>query len=104
MSNTVVCSKLHAELPGIDETTLEGGRAARMCKLIGGAAMWQRVQASVSMQAWRQWTDHMRMILNEYRLDPTAEEANDILKPYMEAFFFGEEKAIDNWTPPEGAP
>jgi Fe-S cluster biosynthesis and repair protein YggX len=100
MSATVMCARLRKELPAIDVSTPAGNQAARVCKLIGGAALQQRVLASVSMQAWQEWTDYMRMILNEYRLDPTSDETNEVLKPYMEDFFFGEAKAIDNWTPP----
>lgn len=100
MAETVQCVKLGKELPRIDESTAAGNRAAKMCLLVGGPALKDRVLGSVSQEAWEQWTDHMRMILNEYRLDPTADETNDALKPFMEAFFFGEEKAIDNWVPP----
>lgn len=101
MARTVLCARLKQELPAIDESTHAGNQAGRMCMLIGGPAMKKRVLEAVSMPAWQEWTDHMRMILNEYRLDPTADETNEVLRPYMEAFFFGQAKAIDNWTPPE---
>ena len=100
MSKTVMCSRHKKELPALDETTPAGNQAGRMCIMIGGKALKERVLTSVSAQAWSEWTDHMRMILNEYRLDPTADETNDALRPYMESFFFGEEKSIDNWVPP----
>ncbi len=100
MATLVKCAKLGKELPGIDTSTAAGNQAARMCAMIGGKALRDRVLASVSMDAYQQWTDHVRMILNEYRLDPTADETNAVLKPYMESFFFGDAKAIDNWTPP----
>ncbi|MGE3182471.1 MAG: Fe(2+)-trafficking protein, partial [Phycisphaerae bacterium] len=77
MSDKVMCAKLGRELPKIDETTAAGSRAGRMCILVGGPEMKAKVLSSVSMDAWELWTDHMRMILNEYRLDPTADETND---------------------------
>ncbi len=103
MAKTVKCVKLGQDLPAIDPESSAGGRAVRMCRLVGGQAMTDRVLASVSQQAWDEWTDHMRMILNEYRLDPTADETNETLRPYMESFFFGEEKQIDNWVPEQPA-
>lgn len=101
MTRTVHCSRLKKDLPAIDPATPAGNLAAKMCLLIGGKPLRDRVLESVSMDAWREWTDHMRMILNEYRLDPTSDETNEVLRPYLESFFFGESKTIDNWTPPK---
>jgi Fe-S cluster biosynthesis and repair protein YggX len=41
------------------------------------------------------------MLLNEYRLDPTSDEANELLRQHMEDFFFGQQRAIPNYVPPE---
>jgi Fe-S cluster biosynthesis and repair protein YggX len=97
----VLCAKLKQELPGIDEDTPEGDRALRMALLIGGPELRQRVHDSVSAQAWGMWTDHMLMVINEYQLDPTSDEANKILKPQMEAFFFGRQAQVPGYIPPE---
>jgi len=43
----------------------------------------------------------MLMVVNEYQLDPTSDEANKILKPHMEAFFFGEQTQIPGYVPPK---
>ena len=88
-TKTVKCAKLNEDLPGIDADSEDGERALRMALLIGGQELQQRVRDQVSMRAWEMWTDHMLMVMNEYRLDPTSDEANDVLKPQMEAFFFG---------------
>ena len=100
-AKTVKCVKLGQELPAIDPETSEGDRALRMALLIGGPELQQRIRESVSAKAWELWTDHMRMVINEYRLDPTSDEANRVLKPHMEAFFFGEQQAIPGYVPRE---
>lgn len=97
----VKCAKLGQELPGLDETTPEGDQALRMVQMIAGPEMRQRVGAHVSLDAWRMWKDHMLMIYNEYRLDPMSDQANTLLKSYMENFFFGEEGKIPNYVPPK---
>lgn len=99
-AKTVRCAKLGRELPGLDEHTPGGSQAVRMCRLFGGPALAQRVLENVSAQAWAQWTDHMRMVINEFHLDPTSDEANPILREHMEAFFFGRQRDIPNYVPP----
>ncbi len=44
----------------------------------------------------------MRMVINEYRLDPTTEESNAILREHMEAFLFGQAKTVPGYVPPQG--
>lgn len=99
----VQCAKLGQELPGIDETTPEGARAIKLCRMLGGPAFAERVKQHVSAQAWRMWTDHQVMVVNEFRLDPSSDQANAILHKFMESFFFGEEQAIPNYVPPPPA-
>ena len=100
-AKTVRCAKLGRELPGIDESTPVGSQALRMCLLFGGAELRRRVHEHVSAQAWDMWADHMRMVINEYRLDPSSNQANEILRRHMEDFFFGQEQAIPNYVPPK---
>ncbi len=99
-SKTVMCAKLKQELPAIDPDTPQGDRALRMALLIGGPELRDRILKSVSAPAWEMWTDHMRMVINEYHLDPTSDAANAVLKPHMEAFFFGEESQLPGYVPP----
>ena len=101
-AKTVKCAKLGQELPAIDADSPEGDRALRMALLIGGPDMQRRVRESVSAKAWSMWTDYMRMVVNEYGLDPTSDQANEVLKPHMEDFFFGEQKQIPGYVPPKG--
>ena len=104
MAATVKCAKLSEELPAIDPATSAGAQASRMALMIGGKEMQQRVLANVSQKAWGMWKDHMVMIFNEYRLDPTSDEANKILRQHMESFFFGQAAEIPNWKPDDKSP
>jgi Fe-S cluster biosynthesis and repair protein YggX len=81
---TVFCVKLKKELPGLDEPPWPG-------------ELGKRIYEHVSADAWNQWEDRMRMILNEYHMVPWQKEAQDLMARLMTEFFFGEESA-----PPEG--
>ena len=97
----VHCAKLGQDLPGLDEATPEGRSALKLALLLGGPAMRQRVQEQVSAEAWRMWKDHMLMVVNEYGLDATSDEANAVLAEQMEAFLFGEAPGVPGYVPPE---
>jgi Fe-S cluster biosynthesis and repair protein YggX len=97
----VKCAKLGREVPGIDPATPEGDQALKMVLMIAGREMQTRVAENVSAEAWKLWKDHMVMIFNEYRLDPMSDQANEVLKAHMEAFFFGQQADIPNYVPPK---
>jgi Fe-S cluster biosynthesis and repair protein YggX len=97
----VQCSKLKRELPALDETTPAGDQALKMVFLLGGAELRQRVRDHVSAAAWELWKDHMRMVINEYRLDPTTDESNAILREHLVDFLFGVAREVPNYAPPE---
>lgn len=77
----VKCVKLQKELPGLDEPPWSG-------------ELGQRIYDNVSEQAWQLWLEHLKMILNEYRLNPATREAQEIIAKQMEDFFFGEGAAL----------
>ena len=79
------CVKFQRELPGLEAPPWPG-------------ELGQRVYNNVSAEAWRQWEERMKMILNEYRLMPWQKEAQQIVTKQMEEFFFGEAAA----APPPG--
>jgi len=58
----------------------------------------KRIYEQVSAEAWAQWEERMKMILNEYRLMPWQKDAQDLMARYMEEFFFGTVAA----APPPG--
>ena len=84
----VKCVKLGKELPGLDEPPWSG-------------ALGQRIYDNVSQQAWDLWLEHLKMIINEYRLSPATAEAQGIIGKQMEQFFFGEGAALPpGYVPP----
>jgi len=74
---TVFCVKLRKELPGLDETPFDGH------------PLGKRIYENVSKEAWKGWVEHMKMIMNEYRLNLGQPEAQEFLLKQMEEYFFG---------------
>ncbi len=87
----VQCVKLDKELPGLAETPFDG-------------ELGQRIYDNVSQQAWMMWSEHLKMIINEYRLNPGTMEAQELIIKQMEQFFFGEGAALPSeYVPPTEA-
>jgi Fe-S cluster biosynthesis and repair protein YggX len=84
MARTVNCIKLGHEAEGLEKPPMKG-------------ELGQRVFEQVSAQAWRQWLEHSKMLINEYRLDLTSESGQRLWMTECEKYFFGEGSA----TPPE---
>ncbi len=97
----VMCAKLKQELPAIDADSSAGARELKMVRLIAGPEMAERVRSSISAKAMEMWKAHMLMCMNEFRLDPTSDEANRMLAMQMEQFFFGGDATIPNYVPPK---
>ena len=76
MAHMVQCAKLGKELEGLDEPPFD-------------SPLGQRIYEGVSKQAWMQWQDHMKMLLNEYRLQPWKKEHQEFIVQQMEEYFFG---------------
>ena len=53
-------------------------------------ALGQRIYDTISAQAWQDWIEHSKKIVNEYRLDLTQKKSHDVLKEQCEAFLFGD--------------
>ena len=49
----------------------------------------QKLYDNVSAEAWRQWIEHSKKLVNEYRLDLTSKKSHDVLKEQCEEFLFG---------------
>jgi Fe-S cluster biosynthesis and repair protein YggX len=84
---TVHCVKLKRDLPGLDAPPWPG-------------ALGQRIFDHVSQEAWDEWEERMKMILNEYRLLPFQKESQELIAKHMEEFFFGDGSA----PPPDFVP
>jgi Fe-S cluster biosynthesis and repair protein YggX len=50
----------------------------------------QKIYKNVSKQAWGEWVERQKMLLNEYRLQPWTPEAQNFLVEQMNGFFFAE--------------
>ena len=76
----VQCIKLGREAEGLEKPPLKG-------------ELGQKVFESVSKEAWRQWLEHSKMLINEYRLIWFTE---------MEKYFWGEgSKLPEQFKPAE---
>ena len=85
----VFCVKFQRELPGLEEAPFEGH------------PLGQRIYENVSKEAWKLWLEHMKMIMNEYRLNLGTQEAQEFLLKQMEDYFFGEGSAFPpGYVPP----
>jgi len=80
----VQCAKLGIELPGMKYKPFDN-------------ELGQRIYDTISHEAWSQWIEHSKMIVNEYRLDLTSKKAHEILLEQCEQFLFGHGSA----PPPE---
>jgi Fe-S cluster biosynthesis and repair protein YggX len=87
---TVLCVKLKKELPALKEVPFEGH------------PLGQRIYDNVSQDAWKMWVEHMKMLMNEYRLNLGTQEAQEFLLKQMEEYFFGEGAALpEGYVPPQ---
>jgi Fe-S cluster biosynthesis and repair protein YggX len=73
----VHCVKLQKDLPGLNEVPFDGH------------PLGKRIYDNVSQDAWKMWVDHMKMIMNEYRLNLGDPKAQEFLIGQMEEYFFG---------------
>lgn len=88
MAHMVQCVKLGQQLEGLDEPPFD-------------TPIGQKVYENVSKQAWGQWLEHMKMLLNEYRLQPWKPEAQEFLMEQMNAYFFGTGATLPKEFTPE---
>ncbi len=72
----VQCVKLGAMLPGLEKAPFS-------------SPLGQRIHASVSKQAWEQWQEESRTIMNHYGLSMADPEARKKLRDAMVMFLFG---------------
>ena len=77
MPHTVKCVKLGREAEGLDEPPFDN-------------ELGKRIYENVSKQAWQEWGNFMKMLLNEYRLQPWRPEHQAFIAQQMENYFFGE--------------
>jgi Fe-S cluster biosynthesis and repair protein YggX len=77
MARQVMCVKLKREAEGLDFPPYPG-------------ELGRRLFESVSKEAWKQWLEQQKMLVNENRLNLADKKARDYLVQQMEKHFFGE--------------
>jgi len=84
----VKCVKFQREMPGLEETPFD-------------SPLGQRIYDNVSKEAWDMWKEHLKMIINEYRLNLADPQAQEMVQNQMEQYFFGEGAALPpGYVPP----
>ena len=90
MPRMIQCVKLGREAEGLDFPPYPG-------------PLGQRIFAHVSKEAWRQWLEHQKMLVNENRLNLADRKARDYLAQQMEQHFFGTGADVaTGYVPPSG--
>ena len=85
----VFCVKLQKELKGLDDAPFD-------------TDLGKKVYENVSEQAWGMWMEHCKMLLNEYRLNPSRREDQEVIVKQLDMFFFGEGSARPKeYVPPK---
>jgi Fe-S cluster biosynthesis and repair protein YggX/rhodanese-related sulfurtransferase len=83
----VVCTKLGKPLPGLKRRPM-------------GGPLGERIYNEISADAWEQWVEHSKLLINEYRLNPADAKAQELLLKQCEEFLFGSQAM----TPKEFVP
>jgi Fe-S cluster biosynthesis and repair protein YggX len=76
MARTVNCIKLKREAEGLEFPPYPG-------------ELGKRIFENVSKEAWKQWLEHQKMLVNENRLNLADPKARKYLAEQMERHFFG---------------
>ena len=76
MPRMVKCARLGRELPGVSYKPFNN-------------ELGQRIYDHVSQQAWMEWIEYSKRIVNEFRLDLTSPVGQQVLLEQAEQFFFG---------------
>ena len=88
MARMVKCVKLGREAEGLDFPPYPG-------------ALGQRIFENVSKEAWKQWLELQKMLVNENRYNLADKRARDYLAQQMEKHFFGAgADAAQRYVPP----
>src|SRR5208283_3384043 len=86
----VFCVKFQRQMQGLDEVPFEGH------------PLGQKIYENVSKEAWKMRVEHMKMIMDEYRLNLGTQEAQEFLLKQMDDYFFGEGAALPpDFVPPK---
>jgi Fe-S cluster biosynthesis and repair protein YggX len=88
MTRMVKCVKLGREAEGLDFAPYPG-------------ELGKKIFENVSKEAWKQWLEQQKMLVNENRLNLADKKARDYLVQQMEKHFFGGgADTAQGYTPP----
>lgn len=76
MSRTIKCIKLQTEAEGLDYPPYPG-------------PIGKMIYEQVSKQAWKDWLEHQKRLVNENRLNLADAKARKYLEEQMQRHFFG---------------
>jgi Fe-S cluster biosynthesis and repair protein YggX len=76
MARTIHCVKLGRDAEGLDFPPYPG-------------ALGKRIYEQVSKDAWQEWLEHQKRLINEMRLNLADQKARQYLAEQMERHFFG---------------
>lgn len=80
MTRIVKCKKHGQDLPGLDKPPYPGPKGEEIFK-------------SVSKQAWAEWLEHQKMLINEGQLNLIDKSSRKWLNEQMELFLSGKDYA-----------
>ena len=87
MARMVKCHKLQKEAEGMPYKPFDN-------------ELGERIYNEISLDAWKLWLEHSKMLINEYRLDVTSEQGQKVWMTELDKFFFGEGSQL----PPDFVP
>lgn len=86
---TVHCIKYKQDLPGLKSQPLPG-------------ELGKQIFENVSQNAWNEFIEFFKMVINEYRLDLTTPIADEVFKQKALEYFFSDElKMPEGYVPPK---
>ena len=90
MSQRIVkCIKLGQELPGLAAPPVP-------------TDLGKKVYENVSQEAWNEFLEYFKMVINEYRLDLTSPMADQIFEQKIEEYFFSNNPRMpEGYIPPQ---
>jgi Fe-S cluster biosynthesis and repair protein YggX len=90
MTRMVKCVKLGREAEGLDFPPYPG-------------EVGKKIFENVSKEAWKQWLEQQKMLVNENRLNLADKKAREYLVQQMDKHFFGTgADAAQGYVPPPG--
>ena len=86
---TILCKKLNMQLAALPKAPWPG-------------ELGQRIVSEISAQAWGDWKEHAKMLINENRVNLGSDEGRAFITAQMKAYLFGEGQMLgaEGYVPP----